>query len=298
MVATTRPRRSMLFMPAQNERAMAKASTVPADVVIFDLEDATAPDAKPAARAAVVDRLQAGGLAPREVLVRINALDTAWGPADLEAAATAGADGIVLPKVERPETLVDAGQRLDALGAAPSVALWCMVETPMGVLNVRDLASSGGRLAGILMGTQDLAKDLHAGPSPDRLAMITALSTCLIAARAYGLAAIDGIHTDLSDAGGGLDAACRQGAELGFDGKTLIHPKQIAAANAAFAPSPDAVDHARRVISAHSEAIRSGKGVTVVDGKLIESLHVTEAQRLVALAESIAKLETTLNGPA
>lgn len=283
----------MLFMPAQNDRAMAKATTVPADVVIFDLEDATAPDAKPAARAAVVDRLQAGGLAPREVLVRINALDTEWGSADLEAVAQAGADGIVLPKVETPATLTEAGRRLDAIGAAPGIALWCMVETPMGVLNVRDLASSGSRLAGLIMGTQDLAKDLHAGPSPNRLAMITALSTCLIAARAYGLSAIDGIHADLTDENG-LDAACRQGAELGFDGKTLIHPKQITAANIAFAPSPDAIMHARRVISAHSDAIRSGKGVTVVDGKLIESLHVVEAQRLVALAESIGKLEAIL----
>ncbi|WP_366654284.1 CoA ester lyase [Fodinicurvata sp. EGI_FJ10296] len=293
MSATTRPRRSMLFMPGQNERALAKAGTLAADSVVFDLEDATAPDAKPAARNAVVERLRAGGLAPREVLVRINALDTPWGPADLDALATAGADGIVLPKVESPDVITDAGRRLDTLGAPPGLAIWCMVETPMGVLNVRELAAvaavGGGRLAGLIMGTQDLAKDLHVNDTADRLPMVVALGTCLIAARAYGIVVIDGIHADLTDAAG-LEAVCRQGADLGFDGKSLIHPKQIDAANAAFAPSSEAVDRARRIIAAHSEAIRDGRGVTVVDGRLIESLHVTEAQRLVALAEAIGKI--------
>jgi citrate lyase subunit beta / citryl-CoA lyase len=289
MPAMTRPRRSMLFMPGSNSRALTKAGTLPADSVIFDLEDATSPDAKEKARSMVVERIAAGGLAPREVLVRINSPDTALGMADLEAIAGSGADGIVLPKVEAPETLEKAGARLDALGAPPGFAIWCMVETPMGILNVRELAASGGRLSGLIMGTSDMAKDLHATVTADRLPIIVALGTCLIAARAYGLAVIDGVHTDLEDQSG-FEDVCRQGAMLGFDGKTLIHPKQIAAANAAFAPSHDIVDLSRRIIEAHSAAIREGSNVTVVDGKLIEVLHVEEAQRVVALAEAIDKI--------
>jgi citrate lyase subunit beta/citryl-CoA lyase len=281
-----RPRRSLLYVPASNPRALAKAQTLPADGVIVDLEDSIAPDAKDAARREAV-AVAAEAWGERELLLRVNGLDTPWGHADLAAAAHAGFDGVVLPKVEGADTVRRALAVLDGAGASETLPLWCMLETPMGVLNVREIAAASPRVAGLVMGTSDLVKDLHAAHTASRLPIVTALGLCLLAARAYGIAVIDGVYLDLHDAEG-FAASCRQGAELGFDGKSLIHPSQIAPANEAFAPDPEALGSARRIIQAHAEAVAAGRGVTVVDGRLVESLHVAEARRLVALHDAIA----------
>jgi citrate lyase subunit beta/citryl-CoA lyase len=290
---TIRPRRSLLYVPGSNPRALDKARTLDADGLILDLEDAVAPDAKVAARERVVAAVRAGGWGPREVLVRANAADTPWGADDLAALAGSGADGIVLSKVERPETVTAAGAALAAAGAPKDLMLWCMIETPLGVLNAAAIAGSssrqaGGRLAGLILGTSDLAKDLRAAHEPGRQPLLTALGLCLLAGRAYGLAVIDGVHLDLEDEAGFAES-CRQGAALGFDGKSLIHPKTIAAANAAFAPSTEAVETALRVIATHAAALAAGQGVTVVDGRLVEALHVSDAERVVAMHRAIAE---------
>jgi citrate lyase subunit beta/citryl-CoA lyase len=289
---TIRPRRSLLYVPGSNPRALDKARTLDADGLILDLEDAVAPDAKVAARERVVAAVQAGGWGPREVLVRANAADTPWGADDLGALAGSGADGLVLSKVERPETVRAAEAALREAGAPDSLALWCMIETPLGVLNAAAIAGSssrqaGGRLAGLILGTSDLAKDLRAAHEPGRQPLLTALGLCLLAGRAHGLVVIDGVHLDLEDEAGFAES-CRQGAALGFDGKSLIHPKTIAAANAAFAPSAEAVETALRVIAAHAAAREAGQGVTVVDGRLVEALHVSDAERVLALHRAIA----------
>ena len=289
MAATARPRRSVLYMPGANARAMEKARGLAADALIFDLEDAVAPDHKPAARDQVAAAVRQGGYGRRELLVRVNGLATAWGNADLRAAARLAIDGVVLPKVESA-AMVQAAEATLAQGSAPpSLALWCMMETPLGMLHAEQIAGSSPRVAGLVMGTSDLASDLHAVHTRERLPLITALGLCLLAARAYGLAILDGVHLDLAD-DAGFEAACRQGRELGFDGKTLIHPKTIAVANQVFAPAADAVAWARKIIAAHSDAVAAGKGVVLVDGKLIENLHVADAKRVVALAEQIAAL--------
>jgi citrate lyase subunit beta/citryl-CoA lyase len=280
-------RRSVLFMPASNARALDKARTLPADALVFDLEDAVGPDAKPQARRMAVAAASAGGYAPREVVIRVNALDTPWGRDDLAAVAGSGADAILLPKVESAAAVHEALGALDAAGAPASLALWCMLETPRGVLGAGTIAAASPRLAALVMGTSDLTKELRARHTPDRLPLVTSLGLCVLAARAHGLAALDGVHLDLDDEAGFL-AACRQAAAMGFDGKTLIHPKTIAAANEAFAPSPDEVARARRIIEAHAGALIRGQGVVVVDGRLVESLHVEDARRLVALAAAIA----------
>lgn len=285
---TIRPRRSLLYVPGSNPRALDKARTLDADGLILDLEDAVAPDAKVAARERVVAAVSAGGWGPREVLVRANAADTPWGADDLAALAGSGADGVVLSKVERPETVKAAEAALTAADAPGTLALWCMVETPLGVLNSAAIAGSSARLAGLILGTSDLAKDLRAAHEPGRQPLLTALGLCLLAGRAHGLAVIDGVHLDLEDEAGFAES-CRQGAALGFDGKSLIHPKTIAAANAAFAPSTEAVETALRVIAAHAAALAAGQGVTVVDGRLVEALHVSDAERVVALHRAIAE---------
>lgn len=285
---TIRPRRSLLYVPGSNPRALDKARTLDADGLILDLEDAVAPDAKVAARERVVAVVQAGGWGPREVLVRANAADTPWGADDLAALAGSGADGVVLSKVERPETVTAAEAALTAAGAPESLQLWCMIETPLGVLNAAAIAGSSARLAGLILGTSDLAKDLRAAHEPGRQPLLTALGLCLLAGRAHGLAVIDGVHLDLEDEAGFAES-CRQGAALGFDGKSLIHPKTLAAANAAFAPSLEAVETALRVIAAHAAALAAGQGVTVVDGRLVEALHVSDAERVVAMHRAIAE---------
>jgi citrate lyase subunit beta/citryl-CoA lyase len=289
MAATARPRRSLLYMPGSNARALDKARTLAADGLIFDLEDAVAPDAKATARAQVGAAVAQGGYGRRELLLRVNGLATEWGDADLRAAAAMPLDGVVLPKVESAAMVQVAEAILVAAGAPDRLAIWCMMETPLGMLHAEAIAAATPRLGGLVMGTSDLAKDLHAAHTRDRLPMITALGLCLLAARAFGLAILDGVHLDLAD-DDGFAASCRQGRELGFDGKTLIHPKTIATANQAFAPSQDEVAWARRIIAAHGEAVAAGKGVVLVDGKLIENLHVDSAQQLVALADQIAAL--------
>ncbi len=283
-----RPRRSVLYMPGANARALDKARTLAADGLIFDLEDAVAPDAKEQARDNVVHALKQGGYGPRERVVRINGLDTQWGRADLQAACAGYADAILLPKVEHATQVHQAAALMREAGAPDSMALWCMLETPKGVLHAEPIAASGGRLAVLVMGTSDLAKDLRASHTAMRLPMITSLGLCLLAARAYDLAILDGVHLDLED-DAGFAASCVQGRELGFDGKTLIHPRTIAAANEVFAPSAAEIAWAHRVIAAHEEASRAGRGVAVVDGRLVENLHVVAAQRQVALAEAIAQ---------
>jgi citrate lyase subunit beta / citryl-CoA lyase len=282
-----RPRRSVLYMPGSNARALEKGRTLPADALILDLEDAVAPDAKAAARATVVEALAAReAYGRRELIVRVNGLDTPWGHRDLIAMADAAPDAVLLPKVESADLVRRACVVMDtAQAGAAELPVWCMMETPRGILRAEEIADHP-RVRGLVMGTSDLTKDLHALHTPERLPMLPPLGICLLAARAADIAIIDGVYLDLNDEEG-FAASCRQGRALGFDGKTLIHPRQIEPANAAFGPSPDAVAHARRVIAAFEEARAAGKGVAVLDGKLVENLHVVEAKRLVALAEAI-----------
>jgi citrate lyase subunit beta / citryl-CoA lyase len=289
MTAPVRPRRSVLYMPGSNERALGKARTLPADGLILDLEDAVAPDAKVGARDRVCQALAAGGYRPRETLIRVNGMATPWGFADLEAAAASGADGVLLPKVESAEAVRQALAVLDGAGAPADLPLWCMLETPRAMLRADEIAGASPRLGGLVMGTSDLAQELRAAHTPLRLPLLTALGLCLLAARAHGLPILDGVHLDLADEEG-FAAACRQGAELGFDGKTLIHPRQIETANQVFAPGEAELAEARRIIAAHEAAVLQGKGVVVVDGRLIESLHVAEAQRRLQLAQAIAAM--------
>jgi citrate lyase subunit beta / citryl-CoA lyase len=290
MSALPHPRRSVLYMPGSNERALQKARELPADGLIFDLEDAVSPNAKETARENVRAAVTAGGHGGRELLLRVNALATPWGHADLAAAARMPIDAVLLPKIESADAVRQAETVLLAEGAPEGLAVWCMMETPRAMLRAEEIAGSSRRLGGLVMGTSDLAKELHAAHTRERLPMVTALGLCILAARAFGLAVLDGVHLDLTD-DEGFAAACRQGRELGFDGKTLIHPKTIAAANEAFRPSTDEVAFARRIIAAHAEATEAGRGVVLLDGKLIESLHVESARRTVALCEAIAALE-------
>src|SRR5581483_1668088 len=271
MEQPTRPRRSVLYMPGANRRALEKARTLPADGLIFDLEDAVAPEAKPAARAAVAAALAAGGYGRRELVLRVNPPASPWGADDLAAAAAMPLDAVLLPKVESAAEAAAAAARL------PGRPIWCMIETPRGVLAAAEIAAAP-QVAALVMGTSDLGKELRARETADRLA--------LLAARAQGIAALDGVHLDLADADG-FTAACRQGRALGFDGKTLIHPNQIAAANAAFGPDAAEVTQARRLIAAYEAARAAGQGIVVVDGRLVENLHVAEARRILALAAAI-----------
>ena len=290
MTFPSRPRRSMLYMPASNPRALEKAKTIPADGLIFDLEDAVAPDAKPASRLAAVAAVASKAYGRREVMIRANALDTPWSRDDLIAIATSGADGVVLPKVNDADDVRIAADILEAAGAPNHLGLWAMIETPRGVINARDIADASPRLAGLCVGTADLAKDLHCAHPADRAPMLMALQTAVMVARAFGLYVLDGVHVDLDDAPG-YEAACRQGRALGFDGKTLIHPKQVDIANAVFAPGADEITRAQRIVAAHEEAAKKGQGVTLLDGRLVEVLHVAEAKRLLAYADDIAALE-------
>ena len=286
MAVSSRPRRSVLYMPGSNARALEKGRSLPADGLILDIEDAVAPDSKETARAQIVAALDEGGYGPREIQVRVNGLNTPWGYEDVVAVAKSRADAILLPKVESPETIRQVAAILQAEGAHADMRIWCMMETPLAMLNARDIAGAHPLMGGFVMGTSDLAKDLNCAHTRDRLPMITSLGLCMLAARAYDLAILDGVHLDLADEDG-FAHACQQGRELGFDGKTLIHPKTIDAANRAFAPADDEIAWARKIIAAHEEADAQGQGVVVVDGKLIENLHVVTARRLVSLAERI-----------
>jgi citrate lyase subunit beta/citryl-CoA lyase len=286
----------MLYMPASNARALEKAKTIAADGLIFDLEDAVTPDAKPTARLSAVAAVTSKAYGRREVMIRANALDTSFCRDDLMAIATSGADGVVLPKVNDAGDVRQAAELLSSAGAPATLAIWAMMETPRGIMNVREIAQASPRLAGLCVGTADLAKDLHCAHPADRAPMLMALQTCIMAARAHGLFVLDGVHVDLDD-DKGYEAACRQGRALGFDGKTLIHPKQVAVANAVFAPGEDEIVQAKRIVAAHQEAATLGRGVTLLDGRLIEVLHVAEAKRLLAFADEIAALEAAARQP-
>lgn len=287
MPRTHRPRRSVLYMPGSNARALEKAKALAADGLIFDLEDAVAPDAKEDARRQVCQAVKAGGYGARELVVRVNGLATPWGHDDIAQAARCGAHAILLPKVEGAGYIREVLSIMAIAGAPDSMALWCMMETPLAMLHAERIAAASPRIDVLVMGTSDLAKDLSARQRADRLPLITGLGLALLAARAFGLSILDGVHLDLADMEG-FEAACGQGRDLGFDGKTLIHPRQLDAANRIFGPSEGEVAQARRIIAAHGEAVREGKGVVVVDGRLVENLHVAEAHRTLALAEAIA----------
>jgi citrate lyase subunit beta/citryl-CoA lyase len=274
-------------MPGSNARALEKARALDADGLILDLEDAVAPGAKGEARRLVLAALAHGGYGFRETVVRVNGPATAWGAEDLSAAGRSGADAVLLPKVESAAEVRAAEAALDAAGAPASLRLWCMIETPRGVLALPEIAAATPRLACLVAGTSDLVKDLRARHTPGRAEVLASLSLLVLAARANGLAALDGVHLDLAD-DAGFEAACRQGRDLGFDGKTLIHPRTIDAANRAFAPLAGDVAAARAVIEAHAAAERAGSGVAVLDGRLVEALHVEEARRTLALAEAIS----------
>ena len=280
------PRRSVLYMPGSNARAQEKAKTLPADGLILDLEDATAPDAKGAARELVCKNVKDGGYGRRELIIRINALSTPWGAEDLKAASAAAPGAILVPKVDSAEQVQEVEALMKQHGAPDSVGIWCMMETPIGVLSAKEIAGASPRVRCLVMGTSDLTKDLHAHHTQLRLPMLTSLGLCLLAARAHDLSILHGVYLDLDDAER-FRASCAQGLELGFDGKTLIHPKQVEAANEVFAPTEQDVTDAREIIEAHKKASAEGAGVVVVKGKLVESLHVANAERLVALAEAI-----------
>jgi citrate lyase subunit beta/citryl-CoA lyase len=287
---TIRPRRSVLYMPGSNARAMEKARELSVDAVILDLEDAVAPDAKAKARELIVEALGKGGFGPREILVRINGLDTTWWRDDL-AIATAGPHAVLVPKVSAPEQLRQVAKHLTGVRAAASVRIWAMMETPLAMLNARDIAAAAldpeARLAGFVMGTNDLAKDTRARIVPGRAPMLPWLMNCIAAARAFGLDILDGVYNDLGNAEG-FAAECVQARELGFDGKTLIHPQQIAPCNAAFSPSAEEVASARNVIAAFDLPENAHKGVIQIDGRMVERLHADMARRTVAIADAIS----------
>jgi citrate lyase subunit beta/citryl-CoA lyase len=290
---TVRPRRSVLYMPGSNARAMEKARELPADAVILDLEDAVAPDAKAKARELIGKALKDGGFGRREVVVRVNGLDTAWWADDL-AIAAAGPDAVLVPKVSTPAQFRQVAERLAAVGVAPQLRVWAMMETPLAMLNVRDIAAAAldpaARLAAFVMGTNDLAKDTRARIVPGRAPMLPWLMTCVAAARAFGLDILDGVYNDLGNAEG-FAAECRQAHDLGFDGKTLIHPQQIAPCNAAFSPPPEEVEWARKIIAAFDLSQNADKGVIQIDGRMVERLHADMARRTVAIADAIAQMQ-------
>ncbi len=290
---TVRPRRSVLYMPGSNARALEKARELPVDGVILDLEDAVAPDAKAKARELIVQALQKGGFGGREVLVRINGLDTAWWLDDL-AVAAAGPDAVLVPKVSSPEQLRQVAKHLVGVRAEAGIRVWAMMETPLAMLNARDIAAAAldpeTRLAGFVMGTNDLAKDTRARLVPGRAPMLPWLMNCVAAARAYGLDILDGVYNELGNAEG-FAQECRQARDLGFDGKTLIHPQQIAPCNEAFSPAPEEVEWARKIIAAFDQPENETKGVIQIDGRMVERLHADMARRTVAIADAIAQAQ-------
>ena len=274
-------------MPGSNARAQEKAKTLPADGLILDLEDAVAPDAKAEARGIVCSNAASKSYGNREIIIRVNGLDTPWGRDDIIAASKAAPDAILLPKVESSAQVHAMEKLMDEAGAPATTKIWCMMETPLGILKAEEIASASPRVDCFVMGTSDLVKDLRAQHTPMRLPVITSLGICLLAGRAYGLTVLDGVYLDLAD-DEGFHASCVQGLELGFDGKTLIHPKQLASTNEVFAPSEGEVAYSRKIIEAFEAAEKEGKGVVLVDGKLVENLHVEIAKAKVAMAEAIA----------
>jgi citrate lyase subunit beta/citryl-CoA lyase len=295
-----RPRRSVLYMPGSNARALEKARSLPADALILDLEDAVAPEAKEAARTQVCAAVGAGGYGRREVVIRINALDTAWGEADLKAAAAAGPDAVLVPKACSGADIDRATQALARAGAPEGTRLWAMIETPLAILNLADIAAAGrrpeARLSCLVMGTNDLVKETRAELTGNRLPALYWLSAAVTAGRAYGLDVLDGVYNDFKDLDG-FRRECAHGRALGFDGKTLIHPAQVAIANEVFAPPEAEVAFARRIIAAFAEPENEGKGVITVDGRMVELLHAEMARRTVAIAEAIAAVSAVSDPP-
>jgi citrate lyase subunit beta/citryl-CoA lyase len=285
-----RPRRSVLYMPGSNARALEKAKSLPADAVILDLEDSVAPDAKEAARGQVAAAVKAGGFGRREVFIRINGIETPWHADDLVAAAHAAPDAVLVPKVSTPDTLELIGRRLLDMGTDHRTRVWAMIETPLAIFNILAIAAqardSETRLAGFVMGTNDLAKETRARLVPGRAPMLAWLSTCVAAARTHGIDILDGVYNDLDNAEG-FAAECAQGVELGFDGKTLIHPRQVAPCNTAFSPGDAEVAQARKILAAFDLPENRGKGVISIDGRMVERLHADMARRTVAIAEAI-----------
>lgn len=281
-----KPRRSVLYMPGSNARALEKAKTLDVDSLIFDLEDAVSPDAKQQAREQITQVVNAGGYGKREIIVRVNGLDTEWGKDDIVAMAQLPVDGVLLPKINQAQQILDAVQLLDENGGLAELPIWIMAETPQGMFNIESIAGSHPRLKVIVMGTSDLAKEMRVRHTPERIGMLVPLSLCVMAARVHGLDIVDGVYLDLDNTEG-FEAACIQGRDMGFDGKTLIHPKQIAPANQIFAPSETEVQQAEKIIQAWDEAQQAGKGVVVVNGRLVENLHVEEAKRMLALNSAI-----------
>jgi citrate lyase subunit beta / citryl-CoA lyase len=287
---TVRPRRSVLYMPGSNARAIEKARTLPVDAIILDLEDSVAPEGKIAARTQVSDAVAAGGFGAREVVVRINALDTQWWLEDLNAVAKAKPDAVLVPKVSNPGHLEDAAERLVDISADQKIRVWAMMETPLAMLNARDIAAAAAdvetRLSAFVMGTNDLAKETRAAIKPGRAAMLPWLMNCVAAARAFGLDILDGVYNDLANTDG-FARECNEAREMGFDGKTLIHPNQIAPCNAAFSPSAEEVAQAKKIIAAFDLPENRNKGVVQLDGRMVERLHAEMARRTVGIAQAI-----------
>ncbi|MCU0911120.1 MAG: CoA ester lyase [Rhodobacteraceae bacterium] len=290
MDTAARPWRSALYIPGSRVRALDKARQLPADAILFDLEDAVAPDEKPAARRLLAETLAAGGYGHRALIVRINALDTPWGAEDVDALADANPAAILLPKVNSAADIEALARRLDGRPGTADTRIWAMMETPLSALRAAEIAAAP-RMQGFVVGTNDLAKDLGARFRPDRLPLMAALQAYLLAARAFQLVCIDGVYNAFRDTEG-LRAECEQGRDLGMDGKSLIHPDQVPIANEVFAPADAEIDLARRQIAAFAEAEASGAGVAVVDGRIVENLHVAAAKATLAKAEAIATLAT------
>ncbi|HEX6419846.1 MAG TPA: CoA ester lyase [Acidimicrobiales bacterium] len=289
VTAPLRPRRSVLYMPGANERALTKAETLPADALILDLEDAVAPDAKAEARDRVCAAAASGRYGRREVTIRVNGPGTPWHDDDLWAVAAAGPAAVVVPKVDSAATVHGIEKALEAAGAPDHTAIWAMIETPLAMLRAEEVAGASERLAVLVMGTNDLAKELQAEHVPGRQPLLTGLGLALLAARAAGKVILDGVYNDITDAAG-FEAECVQGRQLGFDGKTLIHPSQLEPCNRVFAPTAEEVERAGRIIEAFEQAEAEGRGVVTVDGRMIENLHVDQARRTLALAAAIEAL--------
>ncbi len=294
---SARPRRSVLYMPGSNARALEKARDLKADALILDLEDAVAPDAKEEARAQVAAAVKQGGYGKREIAIRVNGLDTPWGLDDIKAAVAAGPDAILVPKINSAADVERAEEALSDAGARPGLQLWCMIETPLALLNIQAIAAKArepaSRMSVWVMGTNDIAKELRAAHTPERVPMLGALGLALLAARAYGLVILDGVYNDIKNEEG-FAAICAQGRDMGFDGKTLIHPSQLDPCNRIFSPDPETVALARQTIAAFKLPENRGKGVIKIEGRMVEILHAEIAERVVAIADAIAELEAVV----
>jgi citrate lyase subunit beta/citryl-CoA lyase len=293
-MAPIRPRRSVLYMPGANERALEKARSLQADALILDLEDSVAPDSKIEARKNVVAAVKEGGYGRREIVIRPNALETAWGAADLLAAASAAPDAILIPKVQGPGDIISAAKILKSVAAAEKTKLWAMMETPFSILRAAEIAATGAdpenRLVCLVMGTNDLLKESRARALHDRMAVVPWLALTVVAARGYGLDIIDGVYNDFRDEAG-FRKECEHGRTLGMDGKTLIHPSQVAPCNEIFSPTEEEIAWSKKIIRAFDEPENAPKGVITVEGKMVERLHLVQAQRMVAIANSVKEIE-------